>query len=144
MAKKLVFLLGMVLLTLIVGCGRNRRGIEENEGYDEFAHFDEVRQLTISAPFARRHFIESAAERTRVELAQRGIGLHLEFSYYAADERDMYMAQMLAAMAHGNGSNVFYSDFDLLPYIDLGLFADVFSLMEQDPFGSRADYFKMS
>ena len=137
----------MIFALLLTACGRSSErdangesGVQNDYSIGSIGLRD-TRELSISAPSSLRFFFEAAGENLQQEMAELGIDLQLSFSFYAQYERDEYFVQMLSALEAGYGPDILYTDFNLHPYLNMGLFADIFTLIDQDPGSSRDDFF---
>ena len=128
-----------ILTILLSACG--------SEAPSETSHdSDNPRTLTIAMMsydhLIRYHFINQVIGDLVQAKAEVGTELTSELTTYTRDEREGFMQRFQVSMMAGQGYDIFVPDGQSITALArLGLLTDIYTLIDNDPYVSRDDFF---
>jgi maltose-binding protein MalE len=137
-------------------CGRNREGNpmgNENEnGTVNNIHANdpstlhstpEIVNLTISVAMGTDIVARIAADMLAQQVTQQGLTLDVRYCTYFMADINNYVARQLRQLAEGEGPDILLlpPTVSLIPYMDNGFLADIYTLMDQSPTVNRGDFY---
>ncbi|MCL2189113.1 MAG: extracellular solute-binding protein [Defluviitaleaceae bacterium] len=146
--KRIFIFAVFVLLLIFSACGRGNRDASENERNDRTnnataAYISPATRLTVAVTLGMQDTARQAGEAFQTHMAQQGIWVHIDYEIIFDADMDTYFPNLLSRFASGKEPDLFFipSNESLVPFIEYGFLADIYTLIDDSSILRREDFF---